>query len=196
VIKALNIVKPRFDGPLGGSGMRAMDGDSIPETYTMTAQFSKQLYVPRFSTKDAGFDPLMDDFDEALTHSSFPQLLLYEGIAAFTTPPSAVVKPAATGDLQKEVEALRAQLATSRTIQIAFAGEASQLASELTRLQEEQKAKKRAKHIRRIRRAKADTIRRRKIMGEKVETDEEIQLEDDDEEQELSSSTDEMMGSD
>ncbi|KAI4258902.1 MAG: hypothetical protein LQ352_001015 [Teloschistes flavicans] len=72
-VKLQNVVKPRYENSWGGAAVN--NGTSaVPITHTYTVQFTSTIPLP---DPPAGYS----DFDEALTHPSFPQHMLDEGIA-------------------------------------------------------------------------------------------------------------------
>lgn len=139
-----------------------------------TAQLATNPFLDEES-EPATARRLLADFEAALQHTSFPSAILEEGIAALSAPFSSVDPPntAEGGDLQAEIQLLRAQLTHSRAAQLAHAERAVEVGTELLRMQDEAKAKKRAKWVKRVRRAKAEEVQRKKYMGEKVESEDE-----------------------
>ena len=125
-----NVVRPRYESSLGASS--ALGGLGVfPEKYAFLGLFSSPVPPPRLLTEKNVHDCLMDDFDAALEEPSFPSAILEEGMATFSDLGSRTANSEAEGDLQEEVNLLRAQLAHSRAAQLAHAERAVGLSIEV-----------------------------------------------------------------
>ena len=192
-----SVVKPKYESALSSNGS---SGGllTVPEKYVFTGTFRSSVSVPQQLGEGGPRDGLVDDFEAALTHSSFPSHILDEGIATFSGRGLQLAGSSeADGDLQKEVKLLRAQLAHSKAAQLAHAERAVELNGEVLRLRDLEKVRKRAKSIKRIKQGKAQEIMRKRYMGEEVDPEAEKELARQWEgEAEVSSTTDEMTGGD
>ncbi|KAI4129052.1 MAG: hypothetical protein LQ347_003925, partial [Umbilicaria vellea] len=213
-LKIHHVVKPRYESSLDGGGNTTTTG-RVPANYTFTAQFKSNLP----STPASIFD-----FHSALAHPSFPTHMLEEGITELATwhspkshPQASASDPSAlpvdddddeVGALQKAnalltTELLAAQQAQKRTMVqvLALNHERAERVQ-----QDEIKAKK--KKERRLQRMKQAERKRKLVMGLKAgssddehetmaEDEEDMEgVEEEEPEDELSSSTDEMTPSD
>ena len=185
------IVKPWHGEVLNGDAS-GNGGDMANEKYTFMAQFTSPLPTSRFFRRKE--ESLMSDFDAALTDDSFPKSYLEDSIILFNSQTLNDGSIPAGDRLHEEVSMLKAQLAHSRMMQLHHAETSINLREEVFRLQEERTMKQRAKRIRRIKRAKADEVMRKRVMGEKVSEadDNDGQVED---EGQASSTTDELTDS-
>ncbi|KAL9581212.1 MAG: hypothetical protein Q9212_004038, partial [Teloschistes hypoglaucus] len=107
--KLQNVVKPKYENSFGGA-TDAGGTSTVPINYTYTAQFTSTLPLP---DPPAGYS----DFDEALTHPSFPQHMLDEGIAeleSLALPQNKNNNTNQSSD-NTELTALRTQNATLKT---------------------------------------------------------------------------------
>ena len=203
-LKINNVVKPRYESALNSNTTHSSNDSVVPESYSFTAQFSSTLPLPRFLSRD-----LLADFDYALTHPSFPTALLEEGIAelaALSNPSSITSSALATANAEKDLEIanLRAQLSQARVAQQVYTDKALDLNAELLKRDGLAKAKEKAKRRRRARRFQEEEAQRKKIMGEDrggrdvamVGMEGSTEEDEGDEEEGLSSSTNEMTESD
>ncbi|KAL9120142.1 MAG: hypothetical protein Q9187_003300 [Circinaria calcarea] len=200
-LKVKNIVKPRYESSLNSNNLHSSNDSVVPESYSFTAQFASTLPLPRFSSRD-----LLADFDFALTHPSFPTALLEEGIAelaALSSPSSITSSALATANEEKDLEIanLRAQLSQARIAQQVYTDKALDLNAELLKRDGLAKAREKAKRRRRTRKFHEEEIRRKKAMGEDLGGRNVAMVgiegsEEEDEEEGLSSSTNEMTESD
>ena len=179
-VKLHNIVKPRYDSFTNGTSTDS--STLIPANYTFTAHFTSTLPLP---------GALSDySFHEALSHTSFPSSLLEEALEEFTNPKSQTANP----EVSSELADLRAQNAALASRLEMAVGYQQQREKEDWRRQKDQEIKAARKKKRRLRRAKIDEVRRKKEMGETIEED--IIDGEEGQEEDLSSSTDEMTQSD
>ena len=208
-LKTPSIVKPRYESSLDGGNTTT--STVVPPNYTFTAQFNSNLPLPRFSTLSSSTIQPPTTFQAALTHPSFPPTLLQEGLASLTntslpllpktpittTIPSTSTSQTTTTSSSPTPETTNAllttQLANSQTqLQKALA-ELLRYKKETWQQMEREEVKAKAKKKRRLRRMRAEEARRKRVMGEEVGM--EVDVEEDGEE-EVSSSTDEMTPSD
>ena len=200
-LKINNVLKPRYESSLNSNNTLSSNDSLIPESYSFTAQFASTLPLPRFSSQD-----LLDGFNYALTHPSFPTSLLEEGIAelaALSKPSSATSAALATANEEKDLEIanLRTQLGQARVAQQVYTDKALDLNAELLKRDDLAKAKERAKRRRRARRFREEEVRRKRAMGENLGGRDVAMLEaegseGEEEEEGKSSSTNEMTESD
>ena len=181
-VKLHNVIKPHYDSfALGGDRSEAA---SIPLNYNFTAQFISSISSPGSHVKSS--------FQDTLMHSSFPSSLLEEGITEFSLaryPSLGHSDSVASEDLRNQNMGLASQLeialAQQRKAESAIK-ERDQ--ADWKRIQDEE-IKAARKKRRRLSRIKADEELRKKEMGEQGgHSDQEMK---DDEEEDLSSSTDE-----
>ena len=203
-----NVVKPRYESSLYGSNIRSI-GDVVPDNYTFTAQFTSTLSLPEYSSTGTS-DALMSEFEAALAHPSFGLSLLEEGIAELANLSSTRTTILSTSSLDSnaegedselaklhlEIHNLRAEANHARAMQTSSQDKVLELEDVLSRKRVEETVKKMAKKRRRLRRMKADEIKRKIFMGEEVGSGDEGMNEEDDEGEGLSSSSDELMQSD
>ena len=191
-LKLHNIVKPRYESSLNGNASN--NGDSaIPINYTFTAQFATTLPIP-----DA--PPVLSDLDTALTHPSFPNSMLDEGIAELTAlanNPSGSLDPDENNEfdtLRTQNANLKLQLDDALRRQREAIAEVLKYDQERLKREEEESLKRARKKRRRIRKVEMEERRRKVVMGEIMETDEENGVRGTEEggEEDLSSDTDEL----
>ncbi|MCJ1383656.1 Pre-rRNA-processing protein ipi3 [Xylographa soralifera] len=199
-LKMLSVVKPRYESSLTGSNMSSVER-GLSETYTITAQFASA--IPLLSVTN---DP-MKSFDHALTHSSLPSDLLDEGLAQLIMISSTTEGPSGSSGRHEDMNAeepgiatLKAQLRHARATSMAHAEHAVALSDELLRIQDAERRKRRMKKLGRIKRMNLEEERRKRAMaavGRKQEGAMEVdKKEAEAEEAELSSSTEELTGTD
>ncbi|KAL8772064.1 MAG: hypothetical protein Q9209_002730 [Squamulea sp. 1 TL-2023] len=192
ILKIQNVVKPRYETSLNGNANT--NGDTIiPTNYTFTAQFLSTLPLP---------DALsgISDLDTALTHPSFPNSMLEEGIAELTAlnnNPSGSLDPDGSNafdSLRTENTNLKLQLEDALRRQEEAIAEVLKYDEERFRREEENKVKQARKRRRRIRKMQMEERRRKIVMGELKEIVEEDGVKDKviEEEADLSSDTDEL----
>jgi pre-rRNA-processing protein IPI3 len=190
--KSINIVKPSLDSSVVGEGSA-----DVPRDYTYKAQFSQSISLPRFSKRTTyqaeQHDELMDDFEEAMCHSSFPTDLIEEGLKALSAPPESdgqstdLLKGWQT-DPRRDVLVAQDALTEARKAPDYLMGVIDDLSKEVERLQDGERARRRNKKLRKVRREKHEEAQRRKVMGEPVESDADMEDGDGDD----STSTDDM----
>ncbi|KAL6713609.1 Pre-rRNA-processing protein ipi3 [Lecanora helva] len=166
-VKLHNVIKPRYDSFANGA-----DGKSglVPPNYTFTAQFTSDL-----SSHDSASSDL---FEEALAHPSFPSSVLDDALSEFSAWHSQAKTASVSSDLaelQARNFALESQLEAAATRQNARD-------KEEWRRQKDEEIKAKMKKERRLRRIKVEEIARKKEMREKIN----------EEDGDLSSSTDEL----
>lgn len=184
-IKLHNVVKPRYESFTNGHGE---GGAAVPPNYTFTAHFTSKLPLP-----DSAADII---FHEALAHPSFPAALLDETLSDFlaSQDPSAKVPSAPDrAGLRDQNVALLSQLNTAQESRRIAVAEVEELKKENWRRQKDEEIKATRKKRRRLKRMKAAEIARKMAMGEAVNANDEMDVDRDDED--LSSSTDELTDS-
>ena len=189
-VKLHNVVKPRYESFVDSD--RSVSGGAIPTKYAFVAQFTSNLPLP--------FSPKTTPFHEELKHPSFPSALLDECLAELSSPQDNVKSATDSSDLAN----LRAQnLALSSQLEIAEQRHRSAVATVLEhkkeewRRQKDEDIKAARKKRRRLRQMKTAEVARKVEMGEAVDEEDEDMIEQGkDEEEDLSSSTDEMTESD
>ncbi|KAL8862283.1 MAG: hypothetical protein Q9178_001292 [Gyalolechia marmorata] len=194
-LKLHNIIKPRYESSSNDNA--GNNGDStIPINYTFTAQFVTTLPIP-----DAPSG--LSDLDTALTHPSFPNSMLEEGIAELTAlanNPSGSLDPdenTESDTLRTQNANLKLQLDDALRRQREAIAEVLKYDQERLKREEEENLKRARKKRRRIRKVEMEERRRKVVMGEIVESDGESGVrgtkgEEEEEEEDLSSDTDEM----
>ncbi|KAF2752291.1 WD40 repeat-like protein [Sporormia fimetaria CBS 119925] len=148
------VTKPRQDlsMPMSGNAL-------VPPNYTWNVEFTGRISVPRISAIDEP-EVRKSDFEEALTHASFPMSMLEESLAELESwgskpTPTTTVAPAAdflslsesttagkataapssaSASASDDVKALKKQLATLQRIQKATFSQLSSLREENTYL--------------------------------------------------------------
>lgn len=209
-LRLRQVIKPRYESTFsadsGGGGTRG-----VSLHYACTSVFLSSL--PLASSSAASESA----FQEALVHPCFPTPWLEEGLTAFNPSPSAIAPPSSMPgspppDLRKgtkevtEVESLRQQNAfLTQQLGQALARSKEAIKENLRHDRERWKQRGEAgmkaerKKRRRLRRLQIQEIARKRAMGEPVDEDEEMgegATEAKDEDQDLSSSTDEITDSD
>ncbi|KAL8675223.1 MAG: hypothetical protein Q9168_000343 [Polycauliona sp. 1 TL-2023] len=192
-----SVVKPRYE--LSNSMNTGSNGDlAMPINYSFTAQIVSPL--PASSDTLRG----LSDLDAALTHPSFPDCMLEEGIAELTAmnnrssgslDPDDHDNPDA---LRAENKHLQVQLDDALRRQRAAIAEVLEYDQQDMRRKEAENTKKASKRRRRIRMMEADERRRAAYFGKPVEAHKENGFEgaegakEKDDDEDLSSDTDEM----
>ena len=168
-IKLASVVKPRYESSLNSSENNA-SGILMAENYNLTAKLMSMLPLPPFSSAVISSDKLLADFDDSLSHLSFPSHLLEEGIATFaTTSTDARTSLNTTTSLNEsqtlEISTLKAQLSQARAAQQAYTDKALELNAKVLMLYEERKVREADKRRRRLKKAKEAELRRQEIMA-------------------------------
>ena len=192
--RLLTVVKPRYESTLGGSGTTFSASELVPENYMFSAQFMSSLPLPCFQSQyGSSLDPL-SSFDTILDHPSFPCSLLDEGVASLNVGHTANRQSGPESNteaaLREEIRVLKIQVAVANIAKDGFAEDSEKVGREIQRLKNTMKYKRRAKIMARAKRARIEERKRKLAMGEQVDEEEER------EDEELSSSTDEMAESD
>jgi pre-rRNA-processing protein IPI3 len=104
-----NIVKPRIDHAL----QTASSGGIVPAAYTLQAHLTHSSFVSPMSGPN--MTSVMDEFSQALTHSSFPASMLAEGLMELTMLGNATEEPSASANariesLEQEIVALKKEI--------------------------------------------------------------------------------------
>ena len=189
-VKLHNVVKPRYESFVDGD--RGVGGATIPTKYVFAVQFTSTLPFP--------FPANTTSFHQHLHHSSFPTTLLEETLAELCSPQKGF--DAATGsselaDLRAQNSSLLSQLGVAEERHRTTAAIMLEKNKEEWRRQKDEEIKAARKKRRRLRRMKIAEVARKKEMGEAVDNeDEDMNERGMDEEEDLSSSTDEMTESD
>ncbi|KAI4279035.1 MAG: hypothetical protein LQ337_000550 [Flavoplaca oasis] len=191
-LKLHDVVKPRYE--TFHNMNTGISGDtSVPINYSFTAQLLSTL--PSQNTPSG-----LADLDAAMTHPSFPDCMLEEGIAelrALNNHSSGPLDPDNMDQddaLRTENKNLKHQLDDALRRQREAIAEVLEYDQQSLRRREEESIKKARKKRRRIRKMEAEERMRKVVMGEVVESarengDEEAQDETD---EDLSSDTDEL----
>ena len=187
-LKIQNVVKPRYDSFNNGQHNSTT---TIPPNYALTAQFTSNLPLPGSSGASL--------FHEALSHPSFPTSLLEEALSDFSLLRNGKTKgedSANVAELRAQNAALSSQLASAVERERSATAEIQRRDKEEWKRQKDEEIKAAKKKRRRLRRMQLAEVARKKEMGEAVE-DENISIDASvGEEENLSSSTDEMLQSD
>ena len=197
-LKMLSVVKPRYESSLTGNNISSMDR-GLSESYTITAQFASAILHP------SAINVPIISFDHALAHHSLPSDLLDEGLtqlAMFSSTTKGLSGSSGrdedTNAEEPRIAILKAQLRHTRVTSMAHAEHAAGLSDELLRIQAAERRKRRIKKLGRIKRMNMEEERRERAMVA-VDREQEGAMEVDKkeaEEAELSSSTEELTGSD
>ncbi|KAL8755751.1 MAG: hypothetical protein Q9199_003425 [Rusavskia elegans] len=191
-LKLQNVVKPRYESSQNVT--TSSNGDStIPINYNFTAQLLSTL--PLLDTP-----PGVSDLDTALTHPSFPDSMLEEGIAELTAMNNRSSGPLDPDDnsepdtLRTENKNLKIQLDDALRRQREAIAEVLEYDQQSLRRREEESVKLARKKRRRIRKMQTEERRRKVVMGEIVEAGRENDAQGAEEEMDddLSSDTDEL----
>lgn len=189
-VKLHNVVKPRYESFVNGE--HGNSGVTVPAKYTFTAQFSSTLPLP--------FSADTTCFRQALHHSSFPTALLEESLAELSSPQFSFDTAADSSgleDLRAQNVALSSQLKFAEERHRSAAAIVLEQKKEDWRRQKDEDIKTARKKRRRLRRMKLAEVVRKKEMGDAVDAeDEDMNESGKDEEEGLSSSTDEMTETD
>ncbi|KAL8853438.1 MAG: hypothetical protein Q9221_001755 [Calogaya cf. arnoldii] len=191
-VKLQNIVKPRYESSHNVNN--GSNGDiTIPIDYNFTAQLLSTL-------PSADTFPGPSDLDAALTHPSFPELMLEEGIAEITALNNRSFGSLDPDDnnesetLRTENKNLKIQLDDALRRQREAIAEVLENDQKNLRRIEEDSVKRARKKRRRIRKMEMEERRRKVVMGEAVEKRDENGVSGAEEkmEEDLSSDTDEL----
>jgi len=208
-LRLQQVVKPRYESTFSAnSGGRGTRG--VPLHYACTSFFPSSLSLSSLSAASE------TSFQEALNHPCFPTPWLEEGLTAFNSSPSAIAPPSSVpgcppSNLPEgikevpEVERLRQQNAfLTQQLDQALARSKEAIKENLRHDRERWKQREEAgmkaerKKRRRLRRLQIQEVARKKAVGELVDEDDEMgegATEAKDEDQDLSSSTDEITDS-
>lgn len=190
-VKLHNVVKPRYESFVNGD--HGMSGITIPTKYTFVAQFTSTLPLP--------FSAAPTSFHQALHHSSFPIALLEESLAGLASPQKgfdASTDASELANLRTQNAVLSSQVGNAEERHRSAAAIVLEQQKENWRRQKDEDIKAARKKQRRLRRIKIAEVARKREMGEAVDGEEEEHTNEhgQDEEEDLSSSTDEMTESD
>ena len=166
-LKLVNVVKPRYEISSGGNE-NDIGGGILPENYKMMAQLSSMLPLNCDSSKGAASDTLLADFDEAISHSSFPTHMLEEGIAVLSTLTDAYANKSINTSPNEsqtiEIANLHVQLSQMRASKQAYTDKALELNAKVLMLYEERKTRETEKSRRKLKRDKVGEMKRREFM--------------------------------
>ena len=168
-LKLASVVKPRYESSLNSSENNA-SGILMIDNYNLTAKLMSMLPLPPFSSTGTS-DTLLAEFDDFLSHLSFPSHLLEEGIATFATAGTTDARASldTTSSLNEsqtlEISTLKAQLSQARAAQQAYTDKALELNAKVLMLYEERKVRETDKRRRRLQKAKEAELRRQEIMA-------------------------------
>ena len=189
-VRLHNVVKPRYESFVNGN--HGVSGATIPPKYTFTARFTSTLPLP--------FSADTTSFHQALHHPSFPSAILEESFAETFTPEkgfNTAMDSSELADLRAQNAILSSQLGVAEERHRSVAAIVLEQRRENWRRQNDEDIKIAKKKRRRLRRMKLAEVARKKQMGEAVDDeDEDMNERGKDEEDDLSSSTDEMTESD
>ena len=190
-VKLHTVVKPRYESFVNGD--HGASGTTVPTKYTFVAQFTSNLPLP-LSTATTSFH-------QALHHSSFPTALLEECLAELSAPQkvsNSATDSSELANLRAQNSALSSQLGIAEERHRSAAAVVQEQKNEDWRRQKDEDIKAERKKRRRLRRMKSAKVTREEEMGEEVSDDEDEEMNESgkDQEEDLSSSTDEMTESD
>lgn len=182
-VRIRNVVKPRYESFTNG-GVPS-EAAIVPSNYSFNAQF-----VSSITSFD--IDASQCSFQDVLTHSSFPPSFLEEAIAELSTGhglSSGLSDSTASIDLRNQNMALSSQLEVALAQQKYAENALKDRDQADWKRRQEEEIKAARKQKRRLLQIRADEVLRKKEMGEPVShADEETENEQED----LSSSTDEV----
>lgn len=183
-----NVVKPRYESFVNGD--HGVPGITIPTKYAFVAQFTSTLPLPLSAAPTS--------FHQALHHSSFPIALLEECLAELSSPKvfNASTDASELANLRTQNAALSSQLGDAEERHRSAAAIVLEQQKENWRRQKDEGIKAARKKRRRLRGMKTAEAARKREMGEAVTEEEDMTEHGQDEEEDLSSSTDEMTESD
>lgn len=187
-VKLHNVTKPRYESFADGSISKP--SSTVPPNYTFTAQFTSDI-----SSHDS---PNHTTFHEALIHPSFPDFLLDDALADFCSSQDTTKSAHDSSDLAElraQNASLTSQLSNTEERQKAVATELQQHVKEEWRRQKDEELKAARKKRRRLRRMKMDEAVRKVKMGEVMRAEDYKEEDFEEEEEGLSSSTDEFTDS-
>lgn len=185
-VKLHSVTKPRYESFANGSSSKS--STTVPPNHTFTAQFISDLSLQGSANRTT--------FHEALTHPSFPDSLLDDALAEFYSSQDTTTSAPDSSDLAElraQNASLASQLSDAEERQKAVATELQQRVKEERRRQKDEEIKAARKKRRRLRRMKVEEVARMRELRERV-VEEEMRV-DADEEEDLSSSTDEFTDS-
>ena len=186
-VKLHNVIKPRYESFSNG---QHHNSDAVPPNYIFAAQFTAKLPL---ESSVGGCS-----FHDALTHSSFPPTLLDEGLAEFIAwHKQSKVAPDSSelADLRVQNAALESQLEVAIELKRKALAEVQERDKQEWRRQKDEEIKAFRKRKRRLRLIKVATLARKKEMGQGSSDDDKEMVEDVEDEDGLSSSTDELTDS-
>ena len=176
-LKLHHVVKPRFENFATGSNASG----GLPNSYAFTAQLTTN--IPLLDSQDD------KQFHSALFHASFPSSLLDETLADI------VSRRSDANDCESTALAdLRAQNSTLLTQLEKVNVRIRESDREFWKRKRDDEIKAARKKKRRLQQIKIDEVKRKKEMGEPVEED--VEMAEQEDEQDLSSDTDEITESD
>ena len=178
-LKLHNVVKPRYENFTNGSQGNA----ALPANYNFTAQFTSDIPLYGPQSKDL--------FHEALVHASFPTSLLDEALIELTAQGSNMSNDDSTA--LAELRAQNTALSSQLTQAVATVRERDR---EDWKRKQDEAIKASRKQKRRLRQMQIDQVKRKKEMGESINSEDVEMAEAEEEEQDLSSDTDEITDSD
>ena len=182
VVKLHDVVKPRYESFVNGD--LSVHGAPIPTKYAFVAQFMSTLPIP--------FSADTTSFHQELHCSSFSTALLEESLAEFSYPQKNLDSAKDSAELGN----LRAQLEVAEKHLRGAVATIQEQKEEEWRRQKHEDIKAARKKRRRLKRIKIAEVARKKEMGETVKDVDENMNQIGTDEEDLSSSTDEMTESD
>lgn len=189
-VKLHNVVKPRYESFVNGD--HGVSGITIPTKYALVAQFTSTLPLPLSAAPTF--------FHQALHHTSFPIALLEESLAELVSPQKVFdtsTEASELANLRAQNAVLSSQLGDAEERHRSAAATVLEQRKDNWRRQKDEDIKAARKKRRRLRGMKLAEATRKREMGEAVDgDDEEMNERGQDEEESLSSSTDEMTESD
>ena len=188
-VKLHNVVKPRYESLVNGD--HGVSGATVPMKYAFVSQFTSALPLP--------FSPNATLSNQEFHHSSFSTAFLEESLSEFCSPRKGF--DSATGS--SELAELREQnIALSSQLKVAEERHRNAVAivqeqkKEDWRRQKDEDIKAARKKRRRLRRTTIAEVARKKEMGEPIAgRNEEMMQHAIEEDDDLSTSTDELTGS-
>lgn len=189
VVKLHTVVKPRYESFVDND--RGVPIATIPTKYAFVAQFTSSLSLP--------FSPCTTSFHQELHCTSFPTALLEESLAELSSPEKlfdSTTDSSELADLRAQNSALLSKLEVAEERHRSAVAVVQEQKQEEWRRQKDEDIKAARKKRRRLRRMKTAEVARKMEMGEAVDVEDEDMMQHGKDEEDLSSSTDEMTESD
>lgn len=188
-VKLHTVVKPRYESFVDSD--HGVSVTTIPTKYAFVAQFTSSLSLP--------FSASTTSVHQELHCTSFPTALLEESLAELSSPKKffdSATDSSELADLRAQNSALSSKLEATEERHRSAVAIVQEQKQEEWRRQKDEDIKTARKKRRRLRRMKIAEVARKGDMGEAVDVEDEDMVQHGRDEEDLSSSTDEMTESD